>query len=109
MNIKQSCCTLAIGCLLLITAACANVGRSFPHEAVAQIRIGVTTEAEIKQTFGPPMRTGRENGTRTWTYGSYKYKLVGDPQASDLVVRFDDNGVVDSYSFSTTEPEGDVR
>ena len=96
---------LAISCLLLITAACANVGRDFPHEAVAQIQIGVTTEAEIQQTFGPPLRTGSENGTRTWTYGTYKYQVVGDPQASDLVVRFDKTGMVSSYSFSTTEPE----
>ena len=109
MKIKHYLSLLALSCLLLITAACANVGRDFPHEAVIQIKIGTTTEAEIKQTFGPPMRIGIENGTRTWTYGSYKYQVVGEPQASDLLVRFDQNGVVSSYSFSTTETEGTVR
>ena len=109
MKIKHSLSLLALSCLLLITTACANVGRDFPHKAVEHISIGVTTQAEIKQIFGPPLRTGIENGTRTWTYGSYKYQMVGEPQASDLVVRFDKKGVVSSYSFSTTEAEGTAR
>jgi len=94
---------LAAAGLLMVSAGCATVGKEFPDENVRRIRIGVTTRAELKAMFGDPWRTGIENGTETWTYGRYKYRLLGQTDTKDLVVRFDDNGVVRSYSFNTTE------
>ncbi|MBU0743030.1 outer membrane protein assembly factor BamE [bacterium] len=93
----------ALACAWLIAAGCATVGRDFPMGHVSEIRIGETTQAEIRETFGAPWRVGEEDGKRTWTYGKYRYRLLGRPRTSDLVVRFDDGGVVASYSFSTTE------
>jgi hypothetical protein len=55
--------------------------------------------------FGEPWRTGLEDGQRTWTYGYYKYNLLGASQTRDLVVRFDDAGTVRSYTFNSTYPE----
>jgi len=72
---------------------------------VSQIQIGKTTQAEIRSMFGAPWRTGVEDGQRTWTYGKYKYRLFGERSTTDLVVRFDRNNVVASYSFSTTDHE----
>ena len=55
--------------------------------------------------LGQPWRTGLEDGTPTWTYGYYKYNLIGESQTRDLVVRFDERGIVRSYTFNSTYPE----
>ena len=45
--------------------------------------------------FGPPWRTGVEDGRPTWSYGTYKTGL-GDTLSRDLVIRFDVDGTVAS-------------
>jgi len=77
-----------------------SVGRPFPVQQVRQIEIGTTTKAEIRQMFGDPWRTGVEDGFRTYTYGEYSVK-----KSRDLVIRFDEQDVVKSYSFSSSYPE----
>lgn len=91
--------------LVLSLASCVRVGKEFPTDAVTQIKIGQTTKEDIRRIFGPPWRTGYEDGEKTWTYGRYDKRVFGQSEASDLVVRFDDNDVVSSYSFSTTDIE----
>lgn len=92
--------------LLLVTAsACVRAGRDFATELVPQIQIGRTTRDDVRRMFGPPWRTGIENGETTWTYGRYHKKMFGQSDATDLVVYFDNSGVVTSYSYSTTDVE----
>ena len=91
--------------LAVVLVSCASVGREFPVSPVSDIRIGKTTQAEIRSMFGTPWRTGMEDGQKTWTYGRYRYRLFGEPSTTDLVIRFDKSNVVVSYSFSTTEHE----
>lgn len=67
------------------------------------IKIGATTQADIQTMFGPPWRVGIEDGKTTWTYGKYGYSLFSQNTAKDLVVRFDNRGIVSSYSYNTTE------
>jgi hypothetical protein len=93
---------VAAMCMLVFLAACASVGREFPSAKVSEIQIGKTTQAQIEAMFGKPWRTGVEDGFVTWTYGKYKYSAFGDAQTKDLVVRFDNNKVVRSYTFNTT-------
>ena len=69
------------------------------------IKIGQTTQSEIGKMFGPPWRTGMDDGDRTWTYGHYRYSLFGSTKTEDLVIRFDADDVVSSYTFNTTDPE----
>ena len=88
--------------LLLFTASCATVGRDFPVSQVSDIRVGNTTQDEIRAMFGSPWRVGIEDGQRTWTYGKYCYRLFGQASTQDLVIRFDDRNVVVSYTFNTT-------
>jgi hypothetical protein len=92
-------------CLVLLFSACVTIGREFPVSRVQEIRIGETTQADVERMFGAPWRVGIEDGMRTWTYGKYRYKLFGGASTQDLVVRFDGNDVVVSYSFNTTEHE----
>ena len=77
-----------------------SMGRPFPVKQVRLIEINKTTQAEIRQMFGDPWRTGLEDGKRTWTYGEYSMQMT-----RDLVIRFDDQKVVKSYSFSSSLPE----
>ena len=91
--------------LAVSIGACLTVGREFPTRPVHELRNGETTRDEVRRLFGEPWRVGVEDGQRTWTYGHYRYALLGTTQTRDLVVRFDDRGVVASYSFNTTTPD----
>lgn len=86
-------------------SACVTVGNAFPVEQVPNIQIGRHTPADIERMFGPPWRTGIEDGETTWQYGDYKRGLFGGTRTRDLVVRFAPNGVVRSYSFNSDQPE----
>lgn len=91
-------------CAALVLAGCLTVGRDFPADQVGQIQIGKTTRDEVQRIFGEPWRTGIEDGRRTWTYGRYRYKLIGTTETRDLVIRFDPNGTVASYTFNSAPP-----
>lgn len=88
---------------LLLIAGCATVGQEFPSESVAFLRIGETTQAQVRDEFGSPWRIGVENGQRTWTYGRYRYSAFSAAKTKDLVIRFDNSGLVRSYTFNTTD------
>lgn len=99
---------LLIIATVLFMSSCMTIGWEFPVHNVSRIEIGKTSRSEIHDLFGPPWRTGIENGRKVWTYGHYKYGLSGQTEARDLLVRFDDEGLVVSYSFSSSVPgEGD--
>ena len=100
---------LVIGILLLLSTAfilsCASTGRKFPVEPVSKIVIGLTTQQDIHRMFGNPWSVGVENGMKTWTYGNYHWSAFKDTNRTDLVVRFNSDGTVASYTFNTTDPE----
>ena len=85
---------------LPVTGCTPTMGQPFPVKQVRQIELKKTTMAQIRQMFGDPWRTGLEDGFRTWTYGEYTMKMT-----RDLVIRFDKQNVVKSYSFSSSYPE----
>ena len=89
----------------LILAGCASAGKDFDVQMVPQIQLHQTTRTQIEQMFGPPWRTGIEDGRQTWSYGTYQYGLVSDTLSRDLVVRFDADGMVSSYTFNSNYPE----
>ncbi|MDT8442258.1 MAG: outer membrane protein assembly factor BamE [Desulfuromonadales bacterium] len=110
MSTKSICRFLTILLCLLLLTACMTVGREFPVAGVARIEIGKTTRGQIVDLFGTPWRTGIEDGKKVWTYAHYRYGITGQHEARDLVVRFDDQGLVTSYSFSSSVPgEGELR
>lgn len=98
-----SCIVTVIACSPLLLSACATIGHEFPTSRVSEIRMGETSEADVLAIFGTPWRVGIEDGQRTWTYGRYRYRLFGQARSEDLVLRFNSQGVVVSYTFSTTE------
>lgn len=86
----------------LSLSGCLTVGNEFPAGRVIEIQIGKTSINDVQAMFGPPWRVGNENGQKTWSYGRYLYKLIGDPATQDLIVRFDNAGIVRSFNFNTT-------
>ncbi len=99
---KSVICNVMLALLLLSLIGCANAGRQFPSAEVSQIQIGTTIRDDILRFFGSPWRTGIEDGMTTWTYGHYQYKIFGEPYSKDLVVRFDKQDKVISYTYSET-------
>ena len=97
--------TFLVGALLLLVVGCARVGHKFNVAGVAQIQIGQTSKSDVMTLFGTPWRTGIEDGRETWTYGYYKYSLFSDAKTRDLVLRFNADGKVVSYTFNSTYPE----
>lgn len=96
-------CIMLTTCLFLVSS-CVNMGRDFPVDSVPKIQIGKTTQEDIVRMFGPPWRTGIEDGKTTWTYGRYNYSLIGSSDTYDLVIRFNTQNIVESYTFNTTSP-----
>lgn len=99
--------SIGISIFLLCTTliSCMTVGRPFPVEPVTKIIIDRTTQQDIQRMFGDPWRMGIENGMKTWTYGDYHYSAFGGTTTTDLVVRFNADKTVASYTFNTTNPD----
>ena len=95
---------LIISMPFIFFSGCAtvNVGYDFPDDQVKNIQIGKTSKEEIRTIFGEPWRVGLENGQETWTYGKYRYSGLKETDAKDLVIRFTEKDIVESYTFSTT-------
>lgn len=89
--------------MLFLLAGCANVGQEFPDQRASELVIGTTSQQQVQQMFGEPWRVGYEDGLRTWTYGKYHYTLLGSSSTKDLVIRFDRNNLVKSYTYNTTD------
>jgi hypothetical protein len=88
----------------VLVTGCFSVGTRFATHEVGRIKVGATTRGQVEQQFGQPWRTGFEDGDETWTYGRYVYSLLAPARTADLTIRFDRNGVVRSYTFSSTDP-----
>jgi hypothetical protein len=96
---------LAITSVAALSLACMTVGEDFAVGKVTHIQIGKTTQADMRKMLGEPWSVGLEDGQRSWTWGYYKYNLFSASQRRDLVVRFDEQGVVRSFTFNSTWPE----
>ncbi len=99
---KRFLASLAL--LTLLAGGCVTMGRDFPTSPVKLIVNGKTTREEIRNTFGQPYQTGIEDGMETWTYYKIKYRGTKETTSKELHITFDKNGVVDSHSFTSTEP-----
>ncbi len=96
------------GVLLLVLCGgpgCVSVGKDFPAAPIGDLALGETTQSQVQREFGAPWRTGVEDGRRTWTYGHYRYSLFGGAYARDLVLKWNQGGVLASYTYATTEPD----
>lgn len=91
--------------LALLLSGCATVGRDFGSTDLGWIKPGETAKQDVLARLGDPFRVGMDAGDQTWTYGYYKYRLIGASNAKDLLFRFDGTGRVKAYTLNTTFQE----
>lgn len=101
LSVKSLAAAIGLAALLG-TAACAPdvaIRGNLPRpEKLAEIKTGTTTQNQVRELLGPPSNIGTFN-SKVWYYISQRTEDVPMevPQVLDrtvVIVRFDDNGVV---------------
>jgi hypothetical protein len=97
---------LALAVLAVTAAGCAGLraGRVFPSPDPAHITVNVTDKAALARMFGEPYQVGLDSGDQTWRW-FYAEHGVGSEVSKDFTVRFNPNGTVKSYSFTSNLPD----
>jgi hypothetical protein len=93
----------------LAATACAalQLGREFPSPDAAQLKINATDKAALVTLLGEPYQVGIDSGDQTWRW-FHAQRSASGMLTKDLTVRFNANGTVKSYSFTSNFPE-DMR
>jgi hypothetical protein len=98
----------AVACLLALTvlAGCVSFkfGREFPSPEARMIVVGKTDKAALERMFGPPTQVGLDSGDQMWRW-YYGQRDSSTELLKDLSVRFNADGTVKSYAFSSNFPE----
>ena len=90
---------------VILVAGCISVkfGREFPSPESTMIVVGKTDKASLARAFGEPYQVGEDSGDQTWRW-FYGPPNSGTELGEDLAVRFNVDGSVKSYSFSSNSP-----
>lgn len=87
---------------VMVVAGCGTVGKNFEAPRAGTIVNEVTTQDDIRKLYGKPFRTGLEDGNTVWIYELNTYKVFGKGTSKDLIVVFDEKGIVKSYQFTSS-------
>lgn len=92
--------------VLVVAAGCISLhlGRPFPSPEPTSIRVGATDKAALRRVFGEPYQVGLDSGDQTWRW-FYGQREGGAEISKDFTVRFNADGTVKSYSFSSNFPD----
>lgn len=103
MNMKRlaSIGFLATG---LAAAGCGTSGKEFNADLFESLRNGHTTQREVESMFGRPFKKGFQNDKKVWVYEYNKYRMFGSDFSKDMVIIFDDSGVVENHQFMESSP-----
>lgn len=95
--------------VLVLAAGCVSVrfGHDFPSPEAKSIVAGKTDRAALQRMFGDPYQVGLDSGDPTWRW-FYGQRDSTAEVSKDLTVRFNAEGVVKSYSFTSNFPD-DLR
>ncbi len=97
-----------VPCLLALTvlSGCVSIkfGREFPSPDPKMIVAGKTDKTSLQRMFGEPYQVGLDSGDQTWRW-FYGQRESGAEISKDLSIRFNPDGTVKSYSFSSNFPE----
>lgn len=91
---------LVLSAFVLQWSGCLYYGRDFPVTPVREIKNNVTNQREIYAAFGEPDRRGLENGYEIWIYSYQFYELAQLRESKELVVVFNGDQTVRSYSYT---------
>lgn len=102
MKIKH---LLAIAITGAVLMGCATIGKDFDSTSLSWLKAGETAKKDVLEKLGDPFRVGMDSGDQTWTYGFYKYRVIGESATKDLVIRFSADQKVKSYTLNTSFPD----
>ena len=88
--------TLSAGCFT-------SFGRQFPSPDPRAIVIGKTNKDDLKRMYGDPYQVGIDSGDPTWRW-FFGQRGWGAEETKDLSVRFNADGTVKSYAFTSNFP-----
>ena len=89
--------------IILFFSGCATTykyGKEFPVKNVEQIKIGITTQKDVLNLFGKPLRKGIINGNDVFIYTKEDIIFNGDDvkkEGDNLIIEFNSKGVVKNY------------
>lgn len=89
---------------LFFAYGCGTTGKNFDESLYKNIAVGTTTQKEVLSMFGPPFKKGVQNGDPVWTYEYNFYNALGNDTTKDMVIVFDNRGVVKSRQMMTNQP-----
>lgn len=90
--------TLSAGCIST------KFGREFPSPDPREITVGKTDKAELQRLFGEPYQVGIDSGDATWRW-FFGQRDGGTEVTKDFSVRFNGDGTVKSYAFTSNFPD----
>jgi hypothetical protein len=94
---------------LALFAGCVSVriGREFPSPDASWIVAGRSDRWGLQRMLGEPYQVGFENGDPTWRW-LFVQRDGAIAVSKDLIVRFNADGLVKTYSFTSNFPD-DLR
>ena len=95
--------TIMVAACMALTS-CVTRGSGFSSD-YSWIKKGQTSQQEVSRRLGDPFLVGYSSGRPTWTYGFYKYRLVGESHTKELTFYWDKAGMVDNFVFKSSFPE----
>ncbi|MCX6105898.1 MAG: hypothetical protein NTY08_08725 [Proteobacteria bacterium] len=104
---KSSIVAATLGGVLSL-AGCVTEGRDF-HSDVAWIKANKTSMQDVQLLLRDPYSVGNSGGRPTWTYGYYKYKLIGASHQKELKFYWNPDGTVSTYGFTSNFPDDTGR
>ena len=90
--------TMVTGCISL------KFGRQFPSPEAKSIVAGKTDKVSLERMFGAPYQIGLDTGDRMWRW-FYGEREPSGEMSKDLTVRFNADGTVKSYAFTSNFPD----
>ena len=93
-----------------LSAGCtaARFGREFASPDPRAITAGKTDKRELQRLFGEPYQVGIDSGDATWRWFFGQHNR-GTEQTKDLSVRWNGDGTVKSYAFTSNFPNDMTR
>ena len=90
--------------LLVLLVGCSTVykiGKEFDYSNVNKIKIGTTTQKEIIDLFGQPLRIGISNGNEVYFYSNeiitFNHDKTVKRDGNSLLIEFDEKNIVKNY------------
>jgi hypothetical protein len=95
---------------LVLLAGCLSIkfGREFPSPDRQLIVLNKTDKPALERLFGDPYQVGVDSGDPTWRW-FYGQRNSETELSKDLSVRFNADGTVKSYAFTSNFPDDIAR